>query len=107
MSDNEENAILLKDARIIAAREGWSFSELVAASLKEYVQRHSPGNHQLTLLKLNYRVPRDEQRFATCKNSNKMPNKNDVYCLLINTWVPCSRCTNCIDYRVDASLNQR
>ena len=49
LEDTPEVNDLLKQARVLAARDGWSFSEFVRTAISEYVQRHSPGNPQLIL----------------------------------------------------------
>ncbi len=46
---NEENKSLLKDLRIMAAKDGISFSEIIRVALGEYHQNHRPGNPQLVL----------------------------------------------------------
>jgi hypothetical protein len=40
---------VLKTARQLAAKDGWTFSEFVRNAISEYVQRHAPGNPQVIL----------------------------------------------------------
>src|SRR6266699_2290718 len=49
ISDTPDNRKLLKEAKMMADKDWDSFSELVVASLREYIKRHSPGNPQLIL----------------------------------------------------------
>ena len=45
----DENDQVLKNLRVLAARDGWSFSQLIREALIEYLKRHDPGNPQLIL----------------------------------------------------------
>ncbi len=47
LPDLDENRNLLKEAKVLAAKDGWSFSQIVKEALGEYVKRHSPGNPQM------------------------------------------------------------
>lgn len=49
MESSPENEELVKDLKILAAKDGWNFSRIVKEALAEYVKRHSPGNPQLVL----------------------------------------------------------
>ena len=45
----KENLALIKELRVMAAKDGWSLSQLFREALKEYHARHSPGNPQLSM----------------------------------------------------------
>lgn len=49
LRDTDETREMLKQARIIAARDGWSFSRLMQEALQEYIKRHGEGNPQFAL----------------------------------------------------------
>jgi hypothetical protein len=60
VSATPENLQLLKDMRMMAAKDGWSVSRLIREALVEYVKRHSPGNPQLALQHWSKNVPMPE-----------------------------------------------
>ena len=57
VSATPENLALLKSARMLAAKDGWSLSRLIRTAMAEYVKRHSPGNPQLILGHWNEGTP--------------------------------------------------
>ena len=49
LPSTEENKVLVKELRVMAAKDGWTLSELLRQATLEYFQRHAPGNPQLGL----------------------------------------------------------
>jgi hypothetical protein len=57
LEESSETETLLKEARMLAAKDGWTFSEFIRTAIAEYVKRHSPGNPQLDLGHWNMELP--------------------------------------------------
>jgi len=49
LPDNEESTLLLEKIEDIRRVDGYTFSRLNAEALKEYAERHWPGNPQMQL----------------------------------------------------------
>src|SRR6266568_718177 len=54
---SDENKNLLRELRMMAAKDGDSFSDLIRVALGEYYERHKPGNPQLILGHWNSGIP--------------------------------------------------
>src|SRR5437667_2969732 len=54
---SNENKTLLRELRIMAAKDGASFSEIIRSALGEYYEKHKPGNPQLILGHWNGGMP--------------------------------------------------
>jgi hypothetical protein len=60
LEDGPETDKLLSEARVLAAKDGWTFSEFIRTAIAEYVKRHSPGNPQFDLIHWTEQVPMPE-----------------------------------------------
>jgi hypothetical protein len=69
-----ENIALLKELRMMAARDGWSLSRLIRTAVEEYFERHKPGNPQLGLVHWTEGdpLPKSTQKYQRPKSKDEL-----------------------------------